>query len=863
MYRTPASTPSAGYEYYTQVPGQAVPSGPPNYQGGSAGGYGAAAPGGYTPDTSQAYYMGQGPASGYAPYSGGDAAGVNGGQYYAAATPAYGGGYGAYERQPSPPAYYEAPGQYPHSGGHLTMAGTYYQPAGPDNYQRRAAMEQQNRSGGGQAFVFDMFMRLSDREVVAYAEDHMSSIHLQDMLRKHGTGKDNLYTNDEVQQVVQRLVPHFVTLAFDPIGNYVSQAVIDVCDMPTFEMIISNQLLRGRTLYEMCTHTHGTRVVQKIISEANTRYHGSNQLPLLGAIRQCCLELALDPNGCYVLLKVLDVMGQSGWLLEILIDRMCDICCSQWGVVTVKKVIERATSVDRVEAHPHLLPTYPNDPPASPSPSAPGRTPVPQQQRLPIVVGRHSRRLLKLFVDNFERLSRDQFGNYAVQHLLQGGSELMQTEEGHQAVAQMGLIVRPQVVEMSKHKYSSNCMEHLLAQSSPEYVRSLITEIVSTGAVRELLLDKYGNYVLQKMLTLASQEGGKTFQTLVDAVQPCVADLMYGPSPSSTQQQQAAAGHGGYGGNRAQNDIDVGRHQRLAKKLIAKFPQLSPQGRRGSRHQMASSTGTTAPPAPQLATGSNRTNYGSGGYGGMQSYRHSSPVAGSGGNFHYGSRDYQQHPQEQGHGYGGGNNGRQHYYNSGHPSQAGGYGSYYAGGQSGTTGIQQNDNRLYGGPSPSGAAAGQGPQQQQYGGSSSGRGISSSSTTPRQNRTGTAVAAAGGGGGADTATTTAASDTAAAKGQRQGGLASDNWESLKDAFAPPAAGNGKSPAAGPPTATSTRTVSGDGDGWGGGAGSTTPDSTAEAEKAVLAASGAGEDPLREQPPPIGGDGKKANQHQDE
>lgn len=423
-----------------------MPPGPPSYQAGSAP-TGYAGPSYATPDAAQGgYYMAQPPTSGYAPYNGDPATGANGSQQYYTATPGYGSGYGgAYERQPSPPAYYEGPGQYPHSGGHLTMAGTYYQPAGPDSYQRRAVMEQQHRPGGGQAFVFDMFMRLSDREVVAYAEDHMSSIHLQDMLRKHGTGKDNLYTNEEVQQVVQRLVPHFVTLAFDPIGNYVSQAVVDVCDMPTFEMIISNQLLRGRTLYEMCTHTHGTRVVQKIISEANTRYHGSNQLPLLGAIRQCCLELALDPNGCYVLLKVLDVMGQSGWLLEILIDRMCDICCSQWGVVTVKKVIERATSVDRVEAHPHLLPTYPNDPPPSPTPSGPGRTPVMQQQRLPIVVGRHSRRLLKLFVDNFERLSRDQFGNYAVQHLLQGGSELMQTDEGHQAVAQMGLIVRPQV----------------------------------------------------------------------------------------------------------------------------------------------------------------------------------------------------------------------------------------------------------------------------------------------------------------------------------------------------------------------------------------------------------------------------------
>ncbi|EER15060.1 hypothetical protein Pmar_PMAR023386 [Perkinsus marinus ATCC 50983] len=222
-------------------------------------------------------------------------------------------------------------------------------------------------------FPFDDFLALTDEEVRAYAEDHVTSLYLQDALRA------DFRNASQVSRVVDRLVPLFLPLSFHSIGNYVSQAVLEVSDMATFEQLLNTQILKGRALFDLCIHPHGTRVIQRLISEANVRYGGSNQLPLLGAIRVCSRELAIDANGCYVLLKILDVMAQSGWLLECLLDWFIEISCSQWGVITAKKVIERCPAVDRVEMMPDMQQHYPN---------GPGWT------EHPVVVGRYTSRLL-------------------------------------------------------------------------------------------------------------------------------------------------------------------------------------------------------------------------------------------------------------------------------------------------------------------------------------------------------------------------------------------------------------------------------------------------------------------------------------
>ncbi|KAF4750923.1 pumilio domain member 4, partial [Perkinsus olseni] len=164
-----------------------------------------------------------------------------------------------------------------------------------------------------------------------------------------------------------------------------------------------------------------------------------------------------------------------------LLDRFIEISCSQWGVITAKKVIERSPAVDRVEMIPDMQQHYPN---------GSGWT------EHPVIVGRHTSRLLEIFVVDFVVMARHQYGNYAVQHILQSPA-LSGSTQGCNALAEVSRILSTSIVTLSKDKYSSNCVELLLVRGPSAFARSFAKDLLSDRRLEELLWDTYGNYVLQ------------------------------------------------------------------------------------------------------------------------------------------------------------------------------------------------------------------------------------------------------------------------------------------------------------------------------------------------------------------------------
>ncbi|KAF4676718.1 pumilio domain member 4 [Perkinsus chesapeaki] len=459
----------------------------------------------------------------------------------------------AHQYVPPPPHHQQQPGSARLGLPRLPLGATLPVDYHPAPHEKDSECYDKLKVESGGQFPFDDFLALTDEEVRSYAEDHVTSLYLQDALRAE------FRNASQVSRVVDRLVPAFLPLSFHSIGNYVSQAVLEVSDMATFEQLLNTQILKGRALFDLCVHPHGTRVVQKLISEANVRYGGSNQLPLLGAIRVCCRELAVDSNGCYVLLKasrcdagsfpscvfqILDVMAQSGWLLECLLDRFIDISCSQWGVITAKKVIERCPAIDRVEADPDMQQHYPN---------GSGWT------EHPVIVGRHTTRLLEIFVADFVSMSRHQYGNYAVQHILQSPAVSGSTA-GCKALGEVSRVLSRSIITLSKDKYSSNCVELLLVRGPSTFARNLAKDLLSGRRIEELLWDTYGNYVLQKLLIVTKNRGLPEFGDLVKSLKPFIHTML---------RNKSAAG-----GSNDNSNSTAGRNYRVAKKLVAKFPEL-------------------------------------------------------------------------------------------------------------------------------------------------------------------------------------------------------------------------------------------------------------------------------------------------
>ena len=59
------------------------------------------------------------------------------------------------------------------------------------------------------------------------------------------------------------------------------------------------------------------------------------------------------------------------------------------------------------------------------------------------------------------------------------------------------------LLELGKEKFSSNVIEKCLEHNSTQIKEAMVKEILSADSFYEYLIDQYGNYVIQKSLSVA------------------------------------------------------------------------------------------------------------------------------------------------------------------------------------------------------------------------------------------------------------------------------------------------------------------------------------------------------------------------
>merc|ERR1712216_1096625 len=101
---------------------------------------------------------------------------------------------------------------------------------------------------------------------------------------------------------------------------------------------------------------------------------------------------------------------------------------------------------------------------------------------------------------NFTELAQDQFGNYVLQHVAEFGAP------PHRARAVD--IICANLATMSCHKFASNVVEKVLTfGNSANHQRILDTALAADATdvapVLKMMKDRYGNYVVQKLLDTA------------------------------------------------------------------------------------------------------------------------------------------------------------------------------------------------------------------------------------------------------------------------------------------------------------------------------------------------------------------------
>ena len=248
-----------------------------------------------------------------------------------------------------------------------------------------------------------------------------------------------------------------IELCNDLFGNYLVQkmiAYLNKDNLYSFTSLIIKHLLK------LCLNPHGTRVVQVYLEQIKL------DNPLLTLFTNSLIpimpRLINDLNGSFVLMHYATVVPypNNDIIFDFLNKNIVKISVQPYSCSALQKCIDIGNEI--------------------------------QSQKLLENISEHSMFLIL-----------NQFGNYVIQFVISKNI----TDINDKILE--GFI--DNIIFLAKQKYSSNVIEKCFDYCSNKMKERIINQLSGETIIRDLLKDMYGNYVLQKTLSMIQDSKKKQF----------------------------------------------------------------------------------------------------------------------------------------------------------------------------------------------------------------------------------------------------------------------------------------------------------------------------------------------------------------
>jgi len=257
-------------------------------------------------------------------------------------------------------------------------------------------------------------------------------------------------TKCERDIVLQECLPEIQSLQNDVFGNYVIQKLFESQEMHSDLY----QSIKG-SIMELSLQMYGCRIVQKAFASLQDTY----KVQLLQEFHGHVMDCIHDQNGNHVIQKIIETCSQLqlDFLYDQVFDKVNQLSCHPYGCRVLQRMLE------------HSL---------------------------------NKRQLLDLLGTCYEALLDDQYGNYVIQHVLQYGRY-----QDREQLCQ--IVIRKDLLTLSKQKFASNVVEKLLKHGTPHLRKILVREMLQpyqdTTKVLIMVRDAYANYVVQTTLDVVPE----------------------------------------------------------------------------------------------------------------------------------------------------------------------------------------------------------------------------------------------------------------------------------------------------------------------------------------------------------------------
>jgi hypothetical protein len=261
----------------------------------------------------------------------------------------------------------------------------------------------------------------------------------------------------------------------DPFGNYLFQKILEKITAEERIMLIKSVSPR---LVNASLNLHGTRSVQKVVElcaqdeakfpDAKDPSDGTAADILTTSLSPAAARLCIDSHGNHVIQRILLKLGHrhSRFVFDAVAASVGDVARHRHGCCVIQRCLDSPPS----EPRSHLV---------------------------------------RRIVEKSLELMQDAYGNYVVQYVL----DVCGDDDVH-AVCES---VVGKVCLLAIQKFSSNVMEKCLERCTDRVKEAFLAELSDSDRIRELMMDPFGNYVVQRALSVATHTQAIR---LVEAMRP-------------------------------------------------------------------------------------------------------------------------------------------------------------------------------------------------------------------------------------------------------------------------------------------------------------------------------------------------------
>lgn len=304
------------------------------------------------------------------------------------------------------------------------------------------------------------------------------------LLQKELDRNDISITN----KIYQGVINHIVGIMSDPIGNYLFQKLLDLID----EKQRFNILINCRSfLLEISNNPYGTRSVQKLIDVIET----DAEIKIISeAFQDYVVEMIKNLHGNHVIrkcIKKINFNNKNQFIYDAISANCVEVAIGIYGCCIFKDCIDHGSIEQKLQ-------------------------------------------LIDAVDSNIMVLIQDPYGNYVIQYIID-----LKLDPTFPTKITKKIIGK--IYHFSKQKFSSNVIEKCLKEGDSDCIKRIMNELLFNPNIRmsklkpyspsliekraqdqliELLLDNFGNYVIQTCLNEAITKANKEYNLMIKLLLP-------------------------------------------------------------------------------------------------------------------------------------------------------------------------------------------------------------------------------------------------------------------------------------------------------------------------------------------------------